>query len=177
MDLIVCQYTITITIMTGSNRSEQQGWSSNGYKNETLQGQITLSVGKGVQVWAQYLLHFASLMTVVIQARSFQKLGYNQRQHRLWKRVTSVNSLQHCHLSAYAEYQRNILWSSARTWLFLTIQLHGLHFSQQFIYITTYWGSCVQKKLVTIYINKRKSGASTGIAYECTLLLLSPKQH
>lgn len=94
----------------------------------------------------------------------------------LWKRVTSVNPLQHCRSSAYAGYHTTILWSSARMCLCLTIQLYSLCHSQQQEMYTTYQGSCIQNKLVTIDINYHKSGASIGVVYICTLLLLCPKQ-
>lgn len=60
MDLIVCQCFVTNISMTGSNESEQQGCTIR-YNKEILQGQINLFVGKDVQDWAQYLLHFAGI--------------------------------------------------------------------------------------------------------------------
>lgn len=135
-------------------------------------------MGKEAQEWAQWV--FAPLCrclaNIVTEARYFQKSGYNQGQHVLWKRVTSVNPLQHCRSSSYAGYHTNILWSSARTCLCLTIQLYSLCHSQQQEMYTTYQGSCIQNKLVTIDINYHKSGASIGVVYICTLLLLRAKQ-
>lgn len=100
------------------------------------------------------------LTNVVIEARSFQKSGCNQVQHTLWKSYLSKPPAA-LSLVSLSWASHNILWSCARTWLCLTIQLYGLLFSQQqCIYIATYWVSGVQNKLVTIYMNYCKSGAS-----------------
>lgn len=117
--------------------------------------------GKAIQEQAQWVfvpLH-RCLMNIVAETRSFQKSGHNQQQHRLWKRVTLLNSLQHCCLSASAGYFPARTWLSYNTpaWftLFTTVNIYNNLLSRllskyngSYIYEFAYRMACI----VYIYV-------------------------
>lgn len=99
----------------------------------------------------------------ITETRSSQKSGYELGQHPPWKRVTWVNSLQRCQLSADAgitqEFSDPLRSSKNMALSYNTVVWLALFTPP--VYRTTYWGSYVQNKLVYIH----ESGASMGIVY------------
>lgn len=79
----VSQYTVPNRSVTGGNGSELQGWSTNWYNTETLQGQINFCMGKDVHEGAQPLLCFAGVSQTHNRNQVFSEV-------RLWARATAT---------------------------------------------------------------------------------------